>query len=170
MWESRRLTTLWAFTACYRDSFTYFFTFLMYICMPVLTQTHAYVHYVQRKICNDTWLDLYGTDLNSAVPLSGRIWKPQPQPHRTLKLLSRVINANGLTCVGYCNYSPANGLGSYYRCQLLSSIINTLIFCKIWIARALEVSRCGGRLRACWISSCGQLPTSWMCGGPNPSP
>jgi hypothetical protein len=26
MWESRRLTTLWASTACYRDSFT--FTFL----------------------------------------------------------------------------------------------------------------------------------------------
>jgi hypothetical protein len=27
MWEPRRLTTLWAFTACYRDSFTIFFTF-----------------------------------------------------------------------------------------------------------------------------------------------
>jgi hypothetical protein len=26
MWEHRRLTTLWAFTACYRDTFT--FTFL----------------------------------------------------------------------------------------------------------------------------------------------
>jgi hypothetical protein len=25
MWEPRRLTTLWAFTACYRDSFTFFF-------------------------------------------------------------------------------------------------------------------------------------------------
>jgi hypothetical protein len=24
MWEPRRLTTLWAFTACYRDSFTFF--------------------------------------------------------------------------------------------------------------------------------------------------
>jgi hypothetical protein len=24
MWESRRITTLWAFTACYRDSFTFF--------------------------------------------------------------------------------------------------------------------------------------------------
>jgi hypothetical protein len=23
MWEPRRLTTLWAFTACYRDSFTF---------------------------------------------------------------------------------------------------------------------------------------------------
>jgi hypothetical protein len=29
MWEPRRLTTLWAFAACYRDSFT--FTFLYYI-------------------------------------------------------------------------------------------------------------------------------------------
>jgi hypothetical protein len=27
MWEPRRLTTLWAFTACYKDSFTsYLFT------------------------------------------------------------------------------------------------------------------------------------------------
>jgi hypothetical protein len=24
MWEPRRLTTLWAFTACYNDSFTFF--------------------------------------------------------------------------------------------------------------------------------------------------
>jgi hypothetical protein len=24
MWDPQRLTTLWAFTACYRDSFTYF--------------------------------------------------------------------------------------------------------------------------------------------------
>jgi hypothetical protein len=27
MWESRRVTTLWACTACYRDSLTYFFIF-----------------------------------------------------------------------------------------------------------------------------------------------
>jgi hypothetical protein len=26
MWEPRRLTTLWASTACYRDSFTFTFT------------------------------------------------------------------------------------------------------------------------------------------------
>jgi hypothetical protein len=25
MWEPRRLTTLWAFTACYRDNFTFSF-------------------------------------------------------------------------------------------------------------------------------------------------
>jgi hypothetical protein len=29
MWDPRRLTTLWVFTACYRDSFT-FFTFLRF--------------------------------------------------------------------------------------------------------------------------------------------
>jgi hypothetical protein len=28
--EPRRLTSLWAYTACYRDSFTYFFTTLTY--------------------------------------------------------------------------------------------------------------------------------------------
>jgi hypothetical protein len=27
MWEPRRLTNLWAFTACYRDSFTFFYLF-----------------------------------------------------------------------------------------------------------------------------------------------
>jgi hypothetical protein len=27
MWESRRLTTLWASTVCYRDSFTFFVSF-----------------------------------------------------------------------------------------------------------------------------------------------
>jgi hypothetical protein len=29
MWEPRRLTTLWAFTACYRDSFIFFFTMVV---------------------------------------------------------------------------------------------------------------------------------------------
>jgi hypothetical protein len=28
MWEPRRLTTLWAFTACYRESFTFFYLLL----------------------------------------------------------------------------------------------------------------------------------------------
>jgi hypothetical protein len=31
MWEPRRLTTLWAFTACYRDSFTILYLFTMNI-------------------------------------------------------------------------------------------------------------------------------------------
>jgi hypothetical protein len=29
MWEPRNLTTLWVFTACYRDSFTFTFTRLI---------------------------------------------------------------------------------------------------------------------------------------------
>jgi hypothetical protein len=27
MWDPQRLTTLWAFTACYRDSFYFYFTY-----------------------------------------------------------------------------------------------------------------------------------------------
>jgi hypothetical protein len=36
MWEPRRLTTLWSFTACYRDRFT--FTFYLYV---VNTRAHS---------------------------------------------------------------------------------------------------------------------------------
>jgi hypothetical protein len=32
MWEPRRVTTLWAFTACYRDSFTFLLFTLILIC------------------------------------------------------------------------------------------------------------------------------------------
>jgi hypothetical protein len=28
MWDPRRLTTLWAFTACYRDRFTFYYNFI----------------------------------------------------------------------------------------------------------------------------------------------
>jgi hypothetical protein len=38
MWEPRRLITLWAFTACYRDNFTFFLPFLFYM------QTHYISH------------------------------------------------------------------------------------------------------------------------------
>jgi hypothetical protein len=31
MWDPQRLTTLWAFTACYRDSFTFIFTYVLII-------------------------------------------------------------------------------------------------------------------------------------------
>jgi hypothetical protein len=37
MWEPRRLTTLWAFTACYRDSFT--FTFTLHI--EIISRPHS---------------------------------------------------------------------------------------------------------------------------------
>jgi hypothetical protein len=36
MWEPRRLTTLWAFTACYRDSFTFSLHKLLYMFRLVL--------------------------------------------------------------------------------------------------------------------------------------
>jgi prephenate dehydrogenase len=35
MWERRRLTTLWAFMACYRDNFT--FTFFFYYAYYTIT-------------------------------------------------------------------------------------------------------------------------------------
>jgi hypothetical protein len=41
MWDPRRLTILWAFTACYRDSFTFFF--------------YLYQVYVRTVLCNNTW-------------------------------------------------------------------------------------------------------------------
>jgi hypothetical protein len=37
MWEPRRLTTLWTFTACYRDSFTFVFTLFFVILLAVCT-------------------------------------------------------------------------------------------------------------------------------------
>jgi hypothetical protein len=37
MWEPRRLTTLWAFTACYRDSFTFTLPLLLKIHYQFLT-------------------------------------------------------------------------------------------------------------------------------------
>jgi hypothetical protein len=39
MWEPRRLTTLWAFTACYRDSFTFFFPLLLFLMVHKRMQT-----------------------------------------------------------------------------------------------------------------------------------
>jgi hypothetical protein len=36
MWEPRRLTTLWAFKACYRDSFTFFTFFIIMIIIVII--------------------------------------------------------------------------------------------------------------------------------------
>jgi hypothetical protein len=36
MWEPQPLTPLWAFTACYRDSFTFYFSLVKYIALTVL--------------------------------------------------------------------------------------------------------------------------------------
>jgi hypothetical protein len=50
MWEPRRLTTLWAFKACYRDSFTFYLYFLC----PV----HLLTYYIasHHNIKNITYL------------------------------------------------------------------------------------------------------------------
>jgi hypothetical protein len=37
--EPRRLTTLWAFTVCYRDSFTFFF-FCLYVGVSRIAELH----------------------------------------------------------------------------------------------------------------------------------
>jgi hypothetical protein len=58
--EPRRLTTLWAFTACYRDSFTFIFTlpleiFITFNIFCDLRYLRAWMHifaYLERKIMN----------------------------------------------------------------------------------------------------------------------
>jgi hypothetical protein len=42
MWEPRRLTTLWAFTACYRDSFSFTFYKVCKTIMQKHKKKHAY--------------------------------------------------------------------------------------------------------------------------------
>jgi hypothetical protein len=43
MWDPQRLTTLWAFTACYKDSFTFFFYLLLRwrYCLLLTTYRHG---------------------------------------------------------------------------------------------------------------------------------
>jgi hypothetical protein len=50
MWKPRRLTTIWAFTACYRGSFT--FTFSLYIQPSFIadSSTKLFVDYVQNHL------------------------------------------------------------------------------------------------------------------------
>jgi hypothetical protein len=36
MWDPQRLTTLWAFKACYRDTFTYFYRVIWEICLGLV--------------------------------------------------------------------------------------------------------------------------------------
>jgi hypothetical protein len=50
MWEPRPLTPLWAFTACYRDSFTYF---LLYLGWAVIVACHQQTYSKQR--CQDCY-------------------------------------------------------------------------------------------------------------------
>jgi hypothetical protein len=57
MWEPQPLTTLWAFTACYRDNATFFITVIIiiifitriyeYVCMNIiLSRRKVYLFYV----------------------------------------------------------------------------------------------------------------------------
>jgi hypothetical protein len=41
MWEPRRLTTLWASTACYRDSFT-FYLHIFYFYNIIIVENYKY--------------------------------------------------------------------------------------------------------------------------------
>jgi hypothetical protein len=52
MWQPRRLTTLWAFMACYRDSFTFYFkTMMVHECFIqyVLPATPINVHHIYKQ-------------------------------------------------------------------------------------------------------------------------
>jgi hypothetical protein len=40
MWKPRRLTTLWAFTACYRDSFTFLLTYSKLVIYSLTAHFH----------------------------------------------------------------------------------------------------------------------------------
>jgi hypothetical protein len=53
MWEPRPLTPLWAFTACYRDSFTLLF-FIFYLTSPLLENLkteHWYYQTIVNLLC-----------------------------------------------------------------------------------------------------------------------
>jgi hypothetical protein len=54
MWEPRRLTTLWAFTACYRDSFT----FLLHILNKYDLTTAPPLHRISSQLYQPTVLQL----------------------------------------------------------------------------------------------------------------
>jgi hypothetical protein len=61
MWEPRRLTTLWASTACYRDSFTFFFARENFTSFFFTRYNFTFYLYLQPKIkdanChNSLWL------------------------------------------------------------------------------------------------------------------
>jgi hypothetical protein len=68
MWEPRRPTTLWASTACDRDSFTFFFLPLIYIFLWINSRTNRSInrsavnnqsHYKFIYWLLDSWRDCY---------------------------------------------------------------------------------------------------------------
>jgi hypothetical protein len=59
MWEPRRLTTLWASTACYRDSFTFYLIFMRPSSLTIYNKTGWSDHIlrmnevrIQKKVLN----------------------------------------------------------------------------------------------------------------------
>jgi hypothetical protein len=79
MWEPRRLTTLWAFTACYKDSFTlialhgrthWFDDDLQRICVTVQKKNYKYVaegRWVRKKGPDTTGISEKIAGLRSTV-------------------------------------------------------------------------------------------------------
>jgi hypothetical protein len=99
MWEPRRLTTLWASTACYSDSFTFLYSeaaehvFHRTLFVPCLSQLGV-SHFQQsfllsRVILHDTWQEAGRTLDSTAVLLTSRfcwmrilsrfLWKWDPR-------------------------------------------------------------------------------------------
>jgi hypothetical protein len=52
MWDPQRLTTLWAFTACYRDSITFFFYTL------ILYTYYYYYYYYSTYLQSEPFLSI----------------------------------------------------------------------------------------------------------------
>jgi hypothetical protein len=84
MWEPRRLTTLWAFTACYRDSFIfrcccyyyyYFFCRTRNLCSRILTLMCSVNYFLCFKVfCDVTPYSPTSRGQNSSRSLP---WEPQ---------------------------------------------------------------------------------------------
>jgi hypothetical protein len=92
MWEPRRLTTVWASTACYRDSFTFFFTVHNYKkkCFKgivIETQRHRNSDAARGYGISQQWsLRLHGcvTCLNDSMVTSNLCCPRQPLAQFTL--------------------------------------------------------------------------------------
>jgi hypothetical protein len=112
MWEPRLLTILWASTACYRDSFTFFYTLNLTVSplyMPppqtyththTHTHTHAHAHVCWKKI-DFFWAQIVlvaDTPLNPFMPAHSNEY-PQVRGWYYIKMLKSCKVFNKLTCV-----------------------------------------------------------------------
>jgi hypothetical protein len=61
MWEPRRLTNLWASTACYRDSFTFFF--YLYLILKLFLQATYKLLNSEREVSTLKILHSFEQDL-----------------------------------------------------------------------------------------------------------